>query len=75
MTVVHEVASILLVEDDAATRQAIATYLGGHAHEVVQAGDAASALDAWAARRSSSCLPAIANQTRSPPSIWARTTT
>ena len=51
MTVVHEVASILLVEDDAATRQAIATYLGGHAHEVVQAGDAASALEAWAAKR------------------------
>ena len=51
MTVTHEVASILLVEDDDATRHAIAIYLGGHAHDVVQAGDAASALEAWAAKR------------------------
>jgi two-component system KDP operon response regulator KdpE len=51
LNVTHEVASILLVEDDAATRHAIATYLGGHAHDVVEADDAASALDAWQARR------------------------
>jgi two-component system KDP operon response regulator KdpE len=46
-----EVTSILLVEDDAATRHAIATYLGGHAHDVVEAGDAATAMAAWEARR------------------------
>ncbi len=51
MSITYDVASILLVEDDAATRHAIATYLTGHAHDVVEAGDAASALDAWAARR------------------------
>jgi two-component system KDP operon response regulator KdpE len=51
LSVTRDVASILLVEDDAATRHAIATYLGGHAHDVVEAGDAASALDAWAAKR------------------------
>jgi two-component system KDP operon response regulator KdpE len=51
MNVAREVASILLVEDDAATRRAIATYLVGHAHDVVEAGDAASAMAAWTARR------------------------
>jgi len=51
VSVTHEVAAILLVEDDAATRHAIATYLGGHAHDVVEAGDAASAMGAWEARR------------------------
>lgn len=44
-------SSILLVEDDAATRHAIATFLAGHGHDVVEAGDAASAVAAWQARR------------------------
>ncbi len=47
----HDAAAILLVEDDGATRHAIATFLGGHAHDVVEAGDAASAISAWDARR------------------------
>jgi two-component system KDP operon response regulator KdpE len=47
----HDVTSILLVEDDVATRHAIARYLRGHAHDVVEAGDAASATGAWEARR------------------------
>ncbi len=51
MSVAHEVAAILLVEDDGATRQAIATYLVGHAHDVVEADDAASAMAAWTAHR------------------------
>jgi two-component system KDP operon response regulator KdpE len=44
-------SSILLVEDDAATRHAIATFLRGHAHDVVEAGDAASAKAAWELHR------------------------
>ncbi len=51
MSTQRDVASILLVEDDAATRHAISTYLGGHEHDVVEAGDAASAMSAWEARR------------------------
>ena len=51
MSTPREVASILLVEDDAATRHAIATFLGGHGHDVVEAGDAAAAMAAWQARR------------------------
>jgi two-component system KDP operon response regulator KdpE len=51
VSVTRDVASILLVEDDAATRHAVATYLAGHAHDVVEAGDAAMALDAWAVKR------------------------
>ncbi len=47
----RDAASVLLVEDDAATRHAIATYLAGHEHDVVEAGDAASAMSAWEARR------------------------
>jgi two-component system, OmpR family, KDP operon response regulator KdpE len=51
MSAQHDVTSILLVEDDVATRHAIARYLRGHAHDVVEAGDAASATGAWEARR------------------------
>lgn len=51
MTTQRDAASILLVEDDVATRHAIATFLAGHAHEVVEADDAASAVAAWEVRR------------------------
>jgi two-component system KDP operon response regulator KdpE len=51
MSTPRDVASVLLVEDDAATRHAIAVYLAGHEHDVVEAGDAASAMEAWEARR------------------------
>ncbi len=44
-------ATILLVEDDDATRGAIATFLRGHAHEVREAGDVANAIAAWETRR------------------------
>jgi two-component system, OmpR family, KDP operon response regulator KdpE len=44
-------AAILLVEDDTATRRSIATFLRGHDHEVVEAGDAATATSAWERRR------------------------
>ena len=51
MTARRDAASILLVEDDAATRHAVATFLAGHGHQVVEVGDAASAIAAWGARR------------------------
>jgi len=51
MTGQHVAASILLVEDDLATRHAIATFLVGHALDVVEADDAASAVAAWETRR------------------------
>jgi two-component system KDP operon response regulator KdpE len=51
VTVRSEVASILLVEDDDATRGAIAMFLRAHAHEVEEAADAGSAMRAWQARR------------------------
>jgi two-component system KDP operon response regulator KdpE len=44
-------ASVLLVEDDEATRHAVGAFLGGHAHQVVEAGDAATALRAWELHR------------------------
>jgi two-component system KDP operon response regulator KdpE len=44
-------ATILLVEDDEATRGAIATFLRGHGHDVREAGDVAGALLAWEAGR------------------------
>ena len=40
MIELKEAASVLLVEDDEATRHAIATFLEGHGHEVVEAADA-----------------------------------
>ncbi len=43
--------TILLVEDDEATRLAIATFLRGHEHAVVEAGDAGSAMADWDRRR------------------------
>ncbi len=46
-----EAASILLVEDDEPTRQAIAMFLRGYHHDVVEAGDAATATEAWERRR------------------------
>ena len=51
MTESHAAASVLLVEDDEATRVAIATFLRGHGQEVRDVGDAASAIAAWEARR------------------------
>lgn len=51
MIELQEAASVLLVEDDGATRQAIATFLRGHGHDVIEAADAASAIGAWDARR------------------------
>jgi two-component system KDP operon response regulator KdpE len=44
-------AAILLVEDDASTRDVTARYLRGVGHPVVEVGDAQGALDAWAAGR------------------------
>jgi two-component system KDP operon response regulator KdpE len=46
-----DAATILLVEDDDATRESIATFLRGHGHEVREARTAAEALVAWEARR------------------------
>ena len=40
-------ARILLVEDDEPTRRSVATFLRGHGHPVAEAGDAASAQQAW----------------------------
>jgi two-component system KDP operon response regulator KdpE len=51
VTATDEASAILLVEDDVATRQAIAGFLEGHGHDVVQAGEARSAITAWEARR------------------------
>lgn len=44
-------ALVLLVEDDAATRREVAGYLALHGFRVIEAGDAASALERWNARR------------------------
>ncbi len=43
----QDAASILLVEDDEATRRSIATFLHGHGHDVTESGDARSATAAW----------------------------
>lgn len=43
--------AILLVEDDPETRSLVARFLRGHGHDVTEAGDAATATAAWAARR------------------------
>ena len=40
-------STLLLVEDDAATRSATARFLRGHGHAVTEAADAAAALTAW----------------------------
>jgi two-component system KDP operon response regulator KdpE len=44
-------AHVLLVEDDAATSDAVATNLRAHGYRVVAAGDVAGALRAWDAER------------------------
>jgi two-component system, OmpR family, KDP operon response regulator KdpE len=44
-------ASILLVEDDPDLRRSLAGYLRGHDHPVDDVGDAAAALERWAAAR------------------------
>jgi two-component system KDP operon response regulator KdpE len=50
--IVHQGAStILLVEDDDATRESIATFLRGHGHDVREAPTAAEALSLWEAHR------------------------
>lgn len=46
-----EAATILLVEDDDATRGSIAIFLRGHGHDVREAGSATAALLAWEASR------------------------
>jgi two-component system KDP operon response regulator KdpE len=47
----HDAASILLVEDDPPTRSSVATFLRGHGHDVVEAGDAAGATESWESHR------------------------
>jgi two-component system KDP operon response regulator KdpE len=44
-------AAVLLVEDDAATRREVATFLRAHGFRVVEAGDAADAWSRWDAQR------------------------
>ena len=44
-------AALLIVEDDAATRHLIQTYLEAHGYQVAEAGSAREALRAWDARR------------------------
>ena len=51
MIVRQDASTILLVEDDDATRQSIATFLRGHGHDVREAPTAADALAAWEAHR------------------------
>lgn len=51
MTGSHDAASILLVEDDTPTRTSVATFLRGHGHDVMEAGDAAGATASWGGRR------------------------
>jgi len=43
--------AILLIEDDEATRRSIAMFLRSYHHQVVEAGDVATASDAWERRR------------------------
>jgi two-component system KDP operon response regulator KdpE len=44
-------AAILLVEDDEPTRTSIAMFLRGYRHDVVEAGDFATATEAWERQR------------------------
>ena len=44
-------ASVLLVEDDLATRREVAAFLRGHGYRVDEAGDVAGAWDRWTAQR------------------------
>lgn len=44
-------ASVLLVEDDDATRSSIAAFLRGHGHEVRETADASASITAWEAAR------------------------
>jgi two-component system KDP operon response regulator KdpE len=44
-------ALILLVDDDAEMRREVATFLGLHGFRIVEAGDAATALERWSAQR------------------------
>ncbi len=46
-----EAATILLVEDDDATRDSVGIFLRGHGHEVREAATASEAIRAWEARR------------------------
>jgi two-component system KDP operon response regulator KdpE len=46
-----DAAAILLVEDDDATRESIATFLRGHGHDVREARTATEALKAWESSR------------------------
>jgi len=46
-----DAAKILLVEDDDATRESIATFLRGHGHDVREAPTATEALKAWESSR------------------------
>ena len=44
-------ASVLLVEDDSATRSSLALFLRGHGHDVREAADASVSISAWEAAR------------------------
>lgn len=44
-------AAVLLVEDDAATRREVATFLRGHGFRVDEAGDGATAWERWTSQR------------------------
>jgi two-component system, OmpR family, KDP operon response regulator KdpE len=48
---VEKAASVLLVEDDDATRASLATFLRGHGHDVREASSAAASISAWQAAR------------------------
>lgn len=51
MRALLEASTILLVEDDEATRLSIAMFLRGHGHEVREVGGASAAIAAWEVRR------------------------
>jgi two-component system, OmpR family, KDP operon response regulator KdpE len=51
MTAAETAASVLLVEDDDATRASIATFLRGHGHDVREASSASASITAWQAAR------------------------
>jgi len=51
MSTAGAAASVLLVEDDDATRSSIALFLRGHGHDVHEAASASASISAWEAAR------------------------